>query len=99
MEVGTADIIEDLEESKRRPGLIGGPNSTNGGGNNGGGGGDDSGGDQPNLRQRFNSQKLRILTFFLLVAIMMTFGGLIAAYVVIATNNVAEWKPFDLPKQ
>ena len=30
---------------------------------------------------------------------MMTFGGLIAAYIVIATNNVAEWKPFDLPIQ
>jgi cytochrome c oxidase subunit 3 len=99
MEVGTADIVEDLEEKKRRPGLVGGSNSTNGGGNNGGGGGDDSGGEPPKLRQRFNSQKLRVLTFFLLIAIMMTFGGLIAAYVVIATNNVAEWKPFDLPKQ
>lgn len=29
----------------------------------------------------------------------MTFGGLMAAYVVIATNNVAEWHPFDLPIQ
>src|SRR6187399_1437265 len=101
MEVGTVDIIDDLEEQKKgRPGLTGGSNSSNGGGNNGGGGGgDDSGGEPPRLRQRFNSQKLRILTFFLLIAIMMTFGGLIAAYVVIATNKVAEWKPFDLPVQ
>ena len=29
----------------------------------------------------------------------MTFGGLIAAYVVIATNGVAEWQPFKLPFQ
>ena len=27
----------------------------------------------------------------------MTFGGLLGAYIVIATNNVLEWKPFDLP--
>ena len=36
--------------------------------------------------------------FFLLV-VMMTFGGLISAYVVIAGNKVLEWKPFDLPIQ
>ena len=27
----------------------------------------------------------------------MTFGGLVAAYVVIETNGGAEWNPFDLP--
>jgi cytochrome c oxidase subunit 3 len=102
MEVGTAEVIDQAEEIKRRrKGSISGSSSANGGGggNNGGGGGGDSGGDQPNVRQRFNPQKLRILTFFLMLAIMMTFGGLIAAYVVIATNNVAEWKPFNLPVQ
>jgi cytochrome c oxidase subunit III len=31
--------------------------------------------------------------------VVMTFGGLLAAYIVIATNNVAEWKPFSLPFQ
>jgi cytochrome c oxidase subunit 3 len=30
---------------------------------------------------------------------MMTFGGLMAAYVVIATNGAAEWQPFSLPVQ
>ena len=101
MEIGTAEIIDQVEEEKRRrKGSIGGSSSGSGGGgggNNGGGG--DSGGDQPNVRQRFDPQKLRILTFFLMLAIMMTFGGLIAAYVVIATNNVTEWKPFNLPVQ
>lgn len=43
--------------------------------------------------------KARILTWFLLLVVLMTFGGLIAAYVVIATNNVAEWQPFALPVQ
>ena len=32
-----------------------------------------------------------------MVVVLMTFGGLVAAYVVIETNNVAEWNPFALP--
>ncbi len=100
MEVGTAELIDDLEEAqKRRSGLLGGSGSGSGGGNNGGGSGDNSNDDTSGQISRFDSQKSRILTFFLLLAILMTFGGLIAAYVVIATNNVAEWKPFDLPVQ
>ncbi len=99
MDVGTAEILDDIEETKkRRSGRLGGSNSGSGGGNNGGGG-DNSNDDAPDQINRFDSQKSRILTFFLLLAILMTFGGLIAAYVVIATNNVAEWKPFDLPIQ
>lgn len=99
MEVGTAELIDDLEEAqKRRSGLLGGSGSGSGGGNSGGGG-DNSNDDTSGQISRFDSQKSRILTFFLLLAILMTFGGLIAAYVVIATNNVAEWKPFDLPIQ
>ena len=37
--------------------------------------------------------------WFLLVVVMMTFGGLIGAYIVISTNGVLEWRPFDLPFQ
>ena len=100
MEVGTAEIIDEIEETrKRRSGLLGGSNSGSGGGDNGGGGSDGPNDDATDEATRFNSEKSRILTFFLLLAILMTFGGLIAAYVVIATNNVAEWKPFDLPIQ
>lgn len=100
MEVGTIDIISDVEEPKiRRPTLSGGSGFNPGGGNSGGGGGDNPNDGAPNETVRFNSQKSRVLTFFLLVAILMTFGGLIAAYVVIATNNVAEWRPFELPIQ
>jgi cytochrome c oxidase subunit III len=100
MEVGIGEIINEIEEPKKRPtSFSGGSGFSPGGGNDGGGGGDNSNDDAPNETVRFNSQKPRILTFFLLVAILMTFGGLIAAYVVIATNNVPEWRPFDLPIQ
>ena len=37
--------------------------------------------------------------WFLLHVVLMTFGGLISAYVVIATNGVLEWQPFNLPYQ
>lgn len=101
MEIGTAEIIDDIPKPKPRlSGLSGGSNSSNGGGYNPGGGGSD-GPDKDNDLQsdRFIPDKSRILTVFLLLVVLMTFGGLIAAYIVIATNGVAEWKPFDLPVQ
>lgn len=99
MEVGTAEIISEIEEpEKRRTGLAGGSSFGSGGGNNGGG--NDSGRDDNAPHStHFNSEKSRVFTFFLLIAILMMFGGLIAAYVVIHVNNVAEWRPFDLPLQ
>ena len=101
MEIGTAEIINEIPQKKRhRSGLSGGSNSTNGGGYNPGGGGSDGPDDGSNLQpERFVPDKSRILTVFLLLVVLMTFGGLIAAYIVIATNGVAEWKPFDLPIQ
>jgi cytochrome c oxidase subunit 3 len=104
MDVGTAEIIDDTVPTKRRPKSVSGgpPKSNGGGGRDPGGGGSD--GDKPDDDQETSSQtdgfvpgKSRILTGFLLVIVLMTFGGLVAAYVVIATNNVAEWRPFDLP--
>ncbi len=102
MDVGTAEIIDEIPKPKRRrSGLSGGPNSPNGsGGNNPGGGGGDQPDEDHNLHSdQFVPDKSRILTAFLLLVVLMTFGGLISAYVVIATNGVAEWKPFDLPIQ
>lgn len=97
MEVGSVDIVDNIEElRKRRSGISSGSGSKSGGGNNGGGG-DGPTDNTPDETVPFNLQKPRILTLFLLLAILMTFGGLIAAYVVIATNDVAEWRPFDLP--
>jgi cytochrome c oxidase subunit III len=37
--------------------------------------------------------------WFLLLIVFMTFGGLIGAYVVLATNKAAGWQPFNLPFQ
>lgn len=103
MKVGTAEIIDDIPEPKRkRSGLSGGSNRPNGGGgghNPGGGGGDRSNENNQPQPEAFVPNKSRILTVFLLLVVLMTFGGLMAAYVVTATNGVAEWKPFDLPIQ
>jgi len=107
MKVGTIDIIEDAEKAGRmRSGRTGGGSNSPGGGGRGpdDGGGGNGGGNEPKRNepreiQEFKPGISRILTGFLLVVVLMTFGGLMAAYVVIATNNVAEWNPFELPIQ
>ncbi len=43
--------------------------------------------------------KSKYIAWFLLLAVGMTFAGLLGAYLMIATNKAAEWKPFDLPFQ
>jgi cytochrome c oxidase subunit 3 len=107
METGTIDIAELTDEPKKKTGrtsLTGGSGPT-GGGKNGGGGdsGGGGGGDRPNDESRaedageFVPQKAKLITGFLLVAVLMTFAGLIAAYVVIQTNGALEWRPFSLP--
>lgn len=104
MDIGTAEPLEEpIEVKRRRTSRAGGSNqSGNGGGGKdpGGGGGDDG----PNNESSYETEPFRpgisrILTGFLLVVVLMTFGGLVAAYIVIATNNVAEWQPFALPIQ
>lgn len=104
MVTGTADIIEDtVPEKKRRLGHLGGTGSGSGRGGGGRNPGDDGGGgEQPEPEakggiQPFLPSKSRVLTGFLLLVVLMTFGGLIAAYIVISTNKAVEWKPFDLP--
>src|SRR6266404_7589863 len=106
MEIGTADIIEEVVPKKKaRRGLFGGSSSANGGNrNNGGGGGGNDDSDKPakdslDDPEPYVPNKSRILTAFVLLVVLMTFGGLVTAYIVLATNNVAEWKPFDLPIQ
>lgn len=101
MEIGTIETVElpDEEEKKPRSRMTSGGGSPGKGGNNGGGGGggDRNDGDAEESVQEFIPQKSRLITGFLLVAVLMTFSGLIAAYVVIATNGAVEWSPFDLP--
>lgn len=101
MDVGTADIIEEIPEPEvRHSGTSVGSGPPDGGdGRDPGGGGDGPKNDDRVQPELFVPNKSRILTGFLLVVVLMTFGGLIAAYIVIATNGVAEWQPFTLPIQ
>lgn len=105
MEVGTLEPIE-TETLKRKKGarsVFGGAQSP--GGPSGGGGGPGEGGDgsdrgfESPSDESAHQDKSRILTSFLLLVVLMTFGGLIGAYVVVATNRALEWRPFDLPIQ
>lgn len=103
MKVGTADIIEKVDppKKKRHGGRLGGTGTgSNGGGRNpGGGGGDGPSPDDKRDLDRFLPDKSKVLAVFLLLAIVMTFGGLMAAYIVLATNGASEWQPFSLPIQ
>lgn len=98
MDVGTAELINEQEEPKRRRSNLSGGSPPGGSRRNNGGGGsdgpDDSSDGEPTA---FRPEKARILTGFLLLVVLMTFGGMIGAYVVIATNKAAEWQPFALP--
>lgn len=103
LKVGTIKTnIETQKIIKRRENISTG---NSGGGKNRGGGGGNDGGDNfkkpPTEPQELGNEanKSRIVMGFLLLVVMMTFGGLFSAYIVIATNGVIEWKPFNLPFQ
>ncbi len=104
MQIGTVDELEPTVKPNgriRRSGFSGGRPPGRPGGN----GGDDGGGEGSNGKvnrpdeESVPRDKTRILTGFVLLVVLMTFGGLIGAYVVVATNRALEWKPFDLPIQ
>lgn len=102
MQVGT--INPELEEprSRKRVSLSAGGSSSVKGGNGGNRGGGSGGGSSRNEFSEpdtINRDKSRIISWFLLLVVLMTFGGLIGAYVVIATNRAIEWAPFNLPIQ
>ena len=107
MEIGTIETTIEEKKRQRRASLSGGMGANGGNRNRGGGGdngGNNGGGDNPSddfveQAEPYSSNKLRIAMWFLLLVVMMTFGGLISAYVVVSTNGVMEWKPFDLPIQ
>lgn len=108
MKVGTIETAAEEKKRKSLTNLSGGFGSNGGnknrGGGGGGGGGSNGGGsdrddDFTGEAEPYLSNKFRMAMWFLLLAVMMTFGGLISAYIVVATNGVLEWKPFDLPVQ
>jgi cytochrome c oxidase subunit 3 len=102
MHPGTIDIVpEENPQPKRHRRSAGGKGPRNNNGGNGGGGNDEGGSEY--FRKGLDEidsappDKAKIVTWFLLLVVLMTFGGLIGAYVVVSTNNVLEWRPFDLP--
>jgi cytochrome c oxidase subunit III len=94
MKVGTGQPA--VSETDRGPWVAAGVAGGDAGNGGDGGGGDDL---QPDSIGTGIADKSRIVTWFLLLIVLMTFGGMIGAYVVIATNRAAEWRPFDLPVQ
>lgn len=105
MEVGSVKpIIEPKKKRKRQISFSEGFGGSNGGNGKNGGGGNGGDNNKPNHHDfedidQPKSNKARILTVFLLLVVLMTFGGLISAYIVISTNGALEWKPFSLPVQ
>ncbi len=96
MDIGTAEPVIEGQSTRRRSSRIsgGGPGGSNGGG------GDDWPFNFPDPASNTDdSDKSRVVTWFLLLVVTMTFGGLIGAYIVIATNSALEWRPFNLPFQ
>jgi cytochrome c oxidase subunit 3 len=114
VKVGTIEPPEEEEAGEKKPRssrLTGGGNGSNGGnkgrkgGGGGGGRGDDggsNGGDPPESEERkaeSSALKYRISIWFLVAVAFMTFAGLSAAYIMLASNPQLEWRPFDLPFQ
>lgn len=94
MQTGTADIPK---QKQVRRGL---PSEGSGGGQGGRGPrGNGGGGFPPFDHMEKSFEKIRLVTWFILVIVLMTFAGLVAAYVVVSTNDVLEWNPFRLPVQ
>ena len=105
MRIGTVETIEEKEKKRKPRSTFSGGGSSGGKRNRGGGGGGSDNGDD-NKRNDFYddtetnpNEKFRIGMWFLLLVVLMTFGGLIGAYIVISTKGELEWKPFDLPLQ
>ncbi len=109
MEVGTAEPIKKKKKKLRKRSelsrLSGFGNDDGSNDNHGGGGGGNGGDNKPKKKDSENTNpeptnKSRILMIFLLAVVIMTFGGLIGAYVVLSTNQALEWKPLtNLPIQ
>ncbi|MEQ1764296.1 MAG: cytochrome c oxidase subunit 3 [Pyrinomonadaceae bacterium] len=109
MQIGTAEIdVDDPQPRRKRishpssAGLSSSGKGKNGGDGNSGGGGSGGGSNGPRYDETaddINRDKSRVISWFLLLIVLMTFGGLIGAYIVIATNGAIEWRPFTLPAQ
>ncbi len=105
MKTGSIDPTIEREPVVRgkKHSLISGGSGGNGPSGGGGGGDKDDYQNRNDFADESEEQpggipdKSKVVTWFLLLVVMMTFGGLIGAYIVISTNNVLEWRPFELP--
>lgn len=101
MEVGA--IQSDVSERKEIRSSL--RSSTSGRGPSGGGdgrrgpGGSGGGRHADPEPDSINRDKSRVIVWVVLLVVLMTFGGLIGAYIVLATNRALEWQPFNLPIQ
>ena len=107
MKIGTPEPIKEEEKKlklKKHPDgsrLVSlGNDDGDGDGNGGNSGNDIPKNKESDIDSPEPTDKSRITMIFLLSIVVMTFGGLVAAYVVIATNNPLEWNPLaTLPIQ
>lgn len=105
LEIGTIEELEAEPKKKRKQktsfdgGSGGSGQKKRGGGGGGGNNGDDSNNHKQPEIEEFQPDKYRIGMGLILLVVLMTFGGLIGTYVVLATNRAVEWRPFDLPLQ
>jgi cytochrome c oxidase subunit 3 len=99
MDIGTIEPTVDSREIRRRRIGITGGSGPNGGSGRDGNDGNNGPDNSSALPFQLIPNKAKVFTAFLLVVVLMTFGGLCAAYIVTATNKAIEWRPFDLPVQ
>lgn len=98
MKVG-AQILEIPDSKEVGPNELVGSGSESGDLGNGGGNDGFKKSEFADDRQVFTPDKYRILMMFLLLVVLMTFGGLVAAYVSLQSTKAQEWKTFPLPYQ
>jgi len=99
MDIDTIEPTVDSREIRRRRIGITGGSGPNGGSGRDGNDGNNGPDNSSALPFQLIPNKAKVFTAFLLVVVLMTFGGLCAAYIVTATNKAIEWRPFDLPVQ
>lgn len=97
MRTGVIETLGNADETKR-PRVVGASGGASGGGNGEGPGGGYANFDD-NEAVAVPIDKSKYIAWFLLLAVGMTFAGLLGAYLMIATTKAAEWRPFELPVQ
>jgi cytochrome c oxidase subunit III len=102
LEVGTSTVFSEEIATKPRRQTFNPPSGGNN--SNGNDGGDHNDGNEKKGNpfgddEVFLPNKSRIGMWVLLLIVVMTFIGMIGAYIVLATNKGLEWKPFSLPIQ